>query len=348
MNITAAKFLKTVNKDNLPHLVLGLGEEDYYKEELAHKLTAVLFGDLPEEERSAAIFDGKASLPEVQEAINTYPFFAGQNLVVLRNLQLLEGEAKAASAKTAKDREQLLQLLQDIPPYAYVLVLCNKLDKRTKLYSALSKSAAVVTCDSIKYYSLKPWLDEQAASYGARFDYKAIALISEYMSITETVPLSLLKQEIDKLAIYAGQRTQWTQEDVENIFADLPAASAFAVGNAVTEGRLVQFLELVALEKKKGTNILPLVGGVTTALRRLCLLKELVEAGERPDALAAKLHMHPYVVKLNVAASQRFTLASLRHAMVELTQLNIKMRLGGRTFERLEEIVVELIQQNAK
>ena len=53
--------------------------------------------------------------------------------------------------------------------------------------------------------------------------------------------------------------------------------------------------------------------------------------------------MNPYVVKKNFQASRRFSLVSLKTALNELAQMNIDIRLGGRQFERLEEILVKLL-----
>ena len=53
----------------------------------------------------------------------------------------------------------------------------------------------MVECKSLKSYQLKPWLDEQAALRGCRFDYEASQTIMEYLSVTDNAPLLLLEQE---------------------------------------------------------------------------------------------------------------------------------------------------------
>ena len=43
--------------------------------------------------------------------------------------------------------------------------------------------------------------------------------------------------------------------------------------------------------------------------------------------------------------SRRFGLGELERALLELSQLNIEIRYGGRQFEKLEEILIRLLSK---
>lgn len=102
----------------------------------------------------------------------------------------------------------------------------------------------------LKAYQLRPWLLEQANSYGARFSPEALNLVLDYVSAFDIVPLLQLQQEIAKVNLYAGQRKIWQAEDVLQMFSQAPEISGFALGNAVEERNLTKVLDLLAEERK--------------------------------------------------------------------------------------------------
>ena len=87
---------------------------------------------------------------------------------------------------------------------------------------------------------------------------------------------------------------------------------------------------------------------IASELRRMCLIKELLEQGTREDEIASKLGMHPYVVKLKTQASKKFSLRALKEALVSVAHINTNMRSGirstNRAFERIEEVVIKLLE----
>lgn len=346
MITTAEKFLKELkDSSSVPHLVIAWGDEAYYKDRIRENIEGFVFKDVAETDRSVQNFAQSFDLTALGEAINTYPFFSGSNFVVIKDPKLLEKErGDKVSEKRKTELKAFTDVLSDIPEYTYVICLCEKVDKRQVFYKTLSAKGAVVECTSMKYYSLKPWLDSQAEKYGAKFDYQAEALIIEYMSVTDSVPLLLLEGEIEKLSVYAGTRKIWTAKDVENIFSQLPEVSGFALGSNISSHKLGKVLELLEVEKKKGSgNFIPVLARVSYEIRKLARVKEFMEKGYGKDRIAAELHMHPFAVDKTMEGCRRFKLRRLEGCLIALNDLNMQMRNGGRQWPRLEEILVTLL-----
>ncbi len=220
----------------------------------------------------------------------------------------------------------------------------TKLDKRSKFYKRMQTVAGIVESKSLKVYNLKPWLEQEAAKYGCQWDRGAAELIIEYMSDTENVPLVLLSKEIEKLYVYAGLRKSWTREDVGQIFAELPEVSAFALNNAIAEKRIASMLSLLALEEKRGTNVLRISAMVSSQLRRLLQVKEMAEAGAGREEIASELKMHPFVVQKTMAQTRNFSIQSLEECLTGMARLNVELRKGGRRLRLLEELLIVLLR----
>ena len=335
---------KLQNGAQLPqaNLLVVYGEEDYYRQQIVTALPEALFQGVDSADRAITSFDKDTDLNELASIINTYPFFSGQSLVVLKDEKLLAAKAESEARKQQLDK--LADILSDIPDYCTVLVSASKLDKRTKLFKALKKSALMCECASIKLNNLSQWLDGQAAAYGARWSFDAVGKIIEYLQPVDKIPLKLLQQEIAKLAVYAGERREWTAEDVESIFSALPEASSFAIINALGKRNLPEVLVLLAAEKKKGTNVLPLCAIITFKLRQMLQYLELSSNGFDYKGIVAELKLNPYVAKNLQREVRGFTAQALTKALLELAQLNIDLRKGGRDYARLEEILLQLLR----
>lgn len=342
MEISAEKIMQQLNNgEQVASVIAVFGEEGYYRDKIANLLPRAVFGDVTDEDREITIFERDTDLRELSAVINTYPFFSGRSLVVIKDEKLWGG--KDAGEKRKQQQEELAELLADVPEHCQVLVLGEKIDKRSKLYKNLLKTAAMVECKAVKSYQLKPWLDEQAALHGARFDYEAAQTIMEYLSVTDNAPLLLLEQEISKLAIYAGERKLWTKHDIEEIFASLPEVSRFALLNAIADKKPGQTLRLLGEERKRGNSVIALGGLISFQVRRLGRVKELLEGQASQSEIASELKTAPFAVKKMVEQSRRFKLADLERTLLELSQLNIEVRYGGRQFEKLEEIMIKLL-----
>ena len=344
MEISSEKLLETLDKHlEIPRVVIIWGEEGYYKEKITKAVVQTTFAAVAERDKEIVVFDKELPLKELETAINSYPFFSGKNMVLIKDPKILKQDKQQESETRKEQQMQLAELLSNLPDFCQIVCTVPKLDKRSKFYKTLLPIAAIVESKTIKSYNLRPWLDEQAALYGCTWEYGAAELVVEYMAAADNVPLLLLANEIEKLAIYAGTRKKWTRQDVEAIFSELPEVSIFALTNAIAEKKIEETLTLLALEEKRGTNVLKVAGIVSSQIRKLWQVKELMEAGYDKTGIANELKLHPFIAQKTMMQSKFFTTASLQKCLTALAQLNMDLRKGGRRFEQLEEILVMLL-----
>ena len=349
MEFSAAQMLDMIkNKDNIPKVLIVWGTESYYKDLLIEAVLATSFTGKTAQEREVITFDKDLPLRELENSINTYPFFSSYNLIVIKDPKLLKNDKQQESTNRKEQLGQLTDILLNVPDFTRIICSTIALDKRSKFYKSMLSEAAVVESKSIKSYNLRSWLVEQAELYGAEWSYDGLERVTEYMSYTDDVPLALLAKEIEKLDTYVGTRKQWTGQDVETIFSALPEVSAFALNNAIAEHKVAEMLELLALEEKKGTNLLKVSGIISSQLRRMLAIKELMSEGADKGMIASTLKIHPFVVQKTMLQCKAFSTISLEEALINLAQLNIELRRGGRKFEQLEESLLILLQSTFK
>ncbi len=335
-------------------LVLYGEEEDYHNSILA-AVPDYIFADTATSDRSIESFEKDTNIAELAAVINTYPFFGGKSLVLVRDEGLWgkkssksknNGEAEAESAAAKKRLEQLTRIMTDVPEYCFVVISTKGLDRRTKFYKEIKDKALLCACDRLKLRDVQGWLHTQEAVYGARFTPDAVGTLMSYLEpVSDDIPLGILRQEIAKLALYAGERRQWTRQDVLDIFSPLANPSAFAVNNAIMGGKVQEALEILAIEAKRGAyNILPIIGMVAAKLRQVLRYLELKRQGLDQKAIMDAIGVkNPYAYKFLAQDSRRFKEERVRQALLDIADLNSGIRRGGRTYSRLEEILLQLL-----
>lgn len=322
-------------------IILIYGEDSYYRHKINAVVPTYVYGNIPEEDRDIQLFEKDSNLGELEGVINTYPFFSGKSLVILKDSKLL-GKAESDAAK--KQQERLGRILDDIPEYCTIFINVDKLDGRTSFAKNLMKNSAACCCEPIKVYNLREWLVTKAKELGGNLSRDAEECIMEYLEPLDVAPLQLLEQELEKLAVYTGERKRWTRDDIEMIFASLPEVGSFAISNAMAEHKMQATLEILAAEKKKGTAVIKLCGGLMFQLRKMLQIKELQNEGRNPKQIGEALNIRfSGILNRNLAQCRHFTYDELQEAILSMAQLNIDLRSGGRQYERLEEILVKLL-----
>ncbi len=326
------------------------GDEPYYRTQIVKYLQEYIFDGIEEQDREMTVFEKDINPKEIEATVNSYPFFGGKSYVVLQDEKLLKSppatEGEAAKERRKKKLDALAGIVSDVPEYCTLLVTSTGIDKRTKFYKTMQKlpNAIFCECEGINTRDIGGWLQRQATLRGAKLDIDAMGAIMEYLAPIDKAPLQLLSQEFDKLAVYKAGQAEWHREDVETIFSALPEAGNFALSNAFSDGKLKECLELLAGERKRKTNILPICASLQYKLRQMLQVKELLRQGFSVNALAAEMGLKsPYIAKKTAGQVRRFDERKLRQALLDMNQLNMDLRKGGRGYERLEEILVVLL-----
>lgn len=350
---TPDAFIKQLKSGVIPTAVTIAGEEIYYRDLVRHTLLDAIFTDIPEESREITLFEERTDLRKLEALVNTYPFFGGRTVVLITDKELLNpksgsevaaGKGRGKNKGTAPEGKQewFQRILTDVPDFCTVILQSEKMDGRQKLTKFLQKETAFVDCSPVDSRTLPTWLVQQAALHKGTFTGEAINRIQEYLATVDKPPLQLLAKEVEKVAVYAGKRKNWTAEDVDLLFSALPEAGAFALNNAIAAKNLPLVLQLLAEEKQKNTFIVMIIARIAANLRNLLMVKEGERLGYSASQIAEQSRKSPFVVNLWKRDSARFTEARLRNGVQSLDKIAEAIGLGGRQYERLEEVLAIL------
>ena len=367
-----------VSKRSAP-LVLVCGEDDFAVKQRAKQLylqwTEEL-GGMDHEIIDAAVSnsgDALKALAKLREAMQTLPFFGSGKAIWFKDCNFLSEERAA----TKDVIESLVALADELKEFAWqnvrLLVSSGKVDKRKVFYKTLDKLGTV---ESFAGWSVddRDWASQAEvwARKGLRTRQKEISdeALAELINRVGANARQL-DSEIEKVALYVGDRKEIEFEDVATICTRNKTARAFALGDALGDrdlprllARLDEALWEVKLDPQKSE--IGLLYGLISKVRAMLLLKEMLREGwVKPDMdynrFKAQLErvptdqlpedrrfnplaINPYVLYKALPQVKRYSEAELVRAMDLLFQCNL--RLVSSSLEEslvLQQALVQIV-----
>lgn len=353
-------------------LVLVCGDDEYSVRQRARQIWDEWCGagggmDQEVVEAGAGTVDEAFTrLARLREALQTLPFFGGAKIIWFRDCTFL-GEDRTSQSTAVT--EALTEFAGELKAFRWdgvrLLISAGKPDRRRTFFKTLEKIGSVESFASLA--DEKDWADRietealrQFRAAGKEIGDEALAVLVGRVGPN----LRTLANEVEKLTLYAGDRTAINLNDVELLTPVQKMAAGFALGEAVGDRNLPKALRVldeelwtirVGLDKKKSE--IGLVYGLISKMRTLLLMKELRRLGiVRPagdihsfrnqisgidqeklpaDKKYNPLAGHPFPAFQALRQSERWETAELVQAMDTLLEANLKLVTSG-----LDEAVV--------
>ena len=366
--MTFGDFMVRIKKD-LPHVFLLAGEERYYIDRALEAIFAKLFP-------AGGARDGLTKLTGAVDGdkliglIETVPFLAPQNVIVIEDATLFrtakkktadggaeeeqeedapedgtpadEKKRKGATSSVDKKLERLQAELAAIPEFSYVIfVMGEKPDKRKKLTKTVEKAGLVLDAEPVRAWNINDWLQPKLQRMNRDLDRGAYEYFVNAVSMMQEISLSYLDQEFYKLALFSKNR-RITKKELVEVFAGLPEVSIFALMDAISAKDARKALALLTRQLADGTYFTVLLVLLARHVRQLYQIRLLMADGVRGKALAKPLGLHPFIAEKLGKSATRFQDAQLRRALIDIADADYALKTGRGGNELLEHIVIEL------
>jgi DNA polymerase-3 subunit delta len=138
-----------------------------------------------------------------------------------------------------------------------------------------------------------------------------------------------LRNELGRLALWAGDGGQVTAADLDAMVSDTSEAAVWALSDALLERDPAKASRLAEQLISQGENVTGLIYGLASRLRKACTAAAQLEEGVPPKQVEAGLGMHPYAAKQLVARLSRTSLDDLHEATIALADLEVWCRGGA-------------------
>lgn len=292
------------------------------------------------------------AIARLREALQTLPFFGTSKVVWFKDCNFLGDERAAQAADVTEALSGLAQELKTLDwSNVRLLLSAGKVDKRRALFKTLEAIGAVEQYDCPSLQDAR-WMAQMEALARRALEERGRDIAPDALAeLIERVGPNprQLDNEIEKLTLYAGERTRITLDDVTAVCARNPMARAFALADALGERNLAAALrhleeELATISLERDKSEIGLLYGLIAKVRGLLLVKELAREGwVRPDMDYTRfkaalerippqrlpddpkynpLAMHPWPLYRALGQSRNYTTEELVRALEVLLQCN--------------------------
>lgn len=312
-----------IKKNSFLPLYLLYGEEAYLRCQVRDRLLAAL---APEADNmNVHRFTGKGiEEREIISLAETLPFLAERRVILIEDSGFFKNKT-----------EELADYLAEVPEYL-VLIFCEtEVDKRSRMYKAVSGSGRAVEFARQSEAVLGKWVLQQIT----RDEKKITRQDMEYFLHLTGADMSNIRNELEKLLSYCADREVITRADIDAVVSPQLENRIFDMVRAVAAHRKKEafalYHDLLSL-KESPLRILYLLAREFNNLRRLSALRaDGVSQGE----MAKVVGMPPFAVKKNLELLRHYRAEELE----ELVEDFVRAETDVKTGKLEDQLAVELM-----
>jgi DNA polymerase III subunit delta len=329
--------LKAIKKKDFSPIYLLYGTESYFMQDIKEKI-----------EKQFALSDGtnvsvydleETPIQEVIADAEEYPFFSDHKLIVAHHPFFL----KAKPDKSAVDHrlESLEQYAQTPAEWTTLVLLApyEKVDERKKIIKTIKKTGQAVACMPVKEWDLSDWIVTLCKENNILLeDAVTDLLIQESGS-----DLSMLRSEIEKLALYAGEGAKVTIEMAEPLVSHQQTSSGLKLVDALMAGNLAKAIYIYHDLLKLKEEPIALIALLASQFRTILHVKLLKQKGYNQAKMAEVIKGHPFVIKLALKREAHFSEEELKHILLRAAETDADLKQGRMEKNLAFELLLQQI-----
>ena len=328
------RIAQDIKSGQFGNVYLLYGEEAYLRRQYRDNLKKAL---VPEDDAmNCSVYTGKdIDAGEVADIAGTMPFFAERRVIVIEN----SGWFKSGNDKIA-------ELVKTIPDTTHIIFVEGEVDKRGKLYKAVSSKGYAALCEMQDEATLKKWILGLLKKENKQITPDALSLLLDKTGTN----MENIRREVEKLVCYKYYDEGITASDVEELCIVQIQNQIFDMVEAVAQKRQKQALglyyNLLAL-KEAPMKILALIA---RQFNMLLQVKEMKSKGYHESDIARQTGLNAYYLKKKyIPQAAQFKQSQLETALRACAEAEEAVKTGRMPdMLSVELIIVSLSAEQVK
>lgn len=253
----ALEFLRPSRARSAPRPIYAVvGDDAYLRREVLHAVVSEASAAEDEEFAPARFAGDSVGLVDVLDELRTLPFFSDRRVVIV------DGADTFVTAN-----RKALEAYTEHPVSTGSLVLCVKTwPASTRLARQVAGAGLTIECKAPAESELSDWVERLAREqFDAKLDREAADLLVELVG----PEAGLLASEVQKLAVYVGERRRIQAADVKRMVGAGRVEAIWEVLEQATTGHSGQALDLLDRLLTSGEHPVGLLAAMSASLRRV-------------------------------------------------------------------------------
>ncbi len=271
-----------------------------------------------------------ADVGEVTDACETMPMLSEKKVVLVEDFDESSGRG-----------DELAEYLKKFPETAVLLLLCEDIDKRKKLYKAAAKYGAAYDFERLDAPLLRSFISKRFRSSKKEFDPDLTSFFIEmsgYYDKDSDYTLDNLVNDIDKTVAHSGSRI--TADDIANTVAGNVSRDVFAFTDAMAAGRKGEALQILHSLLEYGENVFKLLGLICSQYETILAVNEMKSDGMNLAQMRETLGIHEFRIKKAFGPASKYDAQGLRRVLMKAYEADRNIKTGLTEPETALELFV--------
>lgn len=310
------------------------GEEAYLRRQYRDNLRKALVAE--DDTMNCSIYSGKdINVNEVADMVGTMPFFAERRVIIVEN----SGFFKTGS------NDRLVELVKNMPETSHIIFVEEEVDKRNRLYKAVTANGYAALCEVQDETTLKKWIMGLLKKENKLITADALNLLLDKTGTN----MENIKREVEKLICYKYYDEGITAEDVEELCTIQLQNRIFDMVEAVAaknqKTALALYYDLLAL-KEAPMKILALIA---RQFNMLLQVKEMKQKGYPESTIAQQTGLNAYFLKKKyIPQAAQFKLSKLEEALRLCVEADESVKTGKMPDILSVELIIVGLSANSQ
>ena len=334
-NTNYINLISALKTGEIERLYIFHGEERYLLERCLAKLRAVVCPD-GLDGFNYKRYEGKGlRADEIEDAVNTFPAFAGKTLVEIHDYDIFKSDAK----------EQLCEIFADLPDFVCVVFVYGtieyKPDGRVKINKEILRNANVVDFVIQDQDNLVKWIRRHFKDAG-----KSISISdAEYLAHLTGGLMATLNGEIEKTAAYSKHETV-TRTDIDAVVTPILDTVAYKLSDALINRNNKLALQLLdeLFQMREAPH--KLIFSISLKMRQLLAARVCIENNLGRTTLMEICGIrHDFQARILMNTANKASLSTCRNAVLLCSETALELNSATEPESRMIELITRLAFQ---
>lgn len=326
--MTAQELETLLKKGTIPPVCYLYGDETFLVERAMRILLDRAVDPSLKDFNLNTFFGAESKGIDIVDAAQTLPMFAERRAVLVKRAEALKAEAL----------EMLLPYIQNPCPSTCLIFIGTKVDQRKKFFLELKKQGALVEYKRIYENKLSGFIQSEAQSVGKPIEAPAAELLALLIGNN----LQELASQLEKLAVYAGQRQRITIDDVRTVASSSKVFNAFELAGFLGMRDLRNSLKSLDTLFRNGEEVPPMLGALSRHFRQLWRVREMVDRRATQADISKETGINSYFLSEYLQQAKNFGQEELRGIFEDFYRCDLASKTGGHPYSLMHGLVYSI------
>jgi len=319
---------RDIKSDRLKNLLLFYGEEQYLVNWAINEISKKYLNDLCRELNIYKIEGNTVTIDEIKNNCETLPIMSDSRITIINDFDILDG--KKTKGFKEEDEKLLIEYFKEIPESSFLILTANSIDKRKKIYKAISECGSVYQFTKLDEKQLKAFIVKkfkEAKKTASTIIIDELIGISGYYDKDTDYTLYHLENDIKKVIAH-NDGPEIMIADIAKLVSGNISTDIFAMIDSLSKDKKDEALQLLHNLLVYGEKEYKILALICSQFELIMAVKEMKEEGKLFGEIVKVLGIHEFRIKKASIYAERYTLKHLRKVLLKAYEVDKNIKTG--------------------